>query len=97
MGVTNIVNAAELTGGAVVFLLFVYRQVRTGARDAWRDVAESQEKRAEVLAGQVETLVVEVRALRVENDALRVEVAELRAENRELRFHIDTLIGGDEA
>ncbi|MEU2760435.1 hypothetical protein [Streptomyces sp. NPDC007094] len=90
----DLVGNAEVVGGACLFLLLVYRQVRTGARDAWRDVAESQTARAEALDAQVLTLIAEVRSLRLENEALRVEVASLRRENSELRTHIDNLIGG---
>ncbi|MFF7361074.1 hypothetical protein [Streptomyces sp. NPDC008125] len=96
MDFSGVVNASEIVGGAALFLLLIYRQVRTGARDAWRDVAESQTARADALEKKVTELVGEVRALRVENEALRVEVAELRIENRELRTHIDNLIGGGE-
>lgn len=96
MGLNDLVGYAEVIGGASVFLLFVYRQVKTGARDAWRDAAESQTARADALEIQVKTLVDEVRALRIENEKLRIEVAELRIENRELRTHIDHLIGGGE-
>ncbi|WP_274031193.1 hypothetical protein [Streptomyces sp. MMBL 11-1] len=90
----DIVGTAEVVGGACLFLLLVYRQVRTGARDAWREVAESQTARAEALDAQVQTLISEVRSLRLENEALRIEVASLRRENSELREHIDNLIGG---
>lgn len=96
MGLSDITNAAEIVGGAAVFLLLLGRQVKQGTRDGWRDAAESHRERADALEKQVETLVDEVRALRVENEELRKEVAELRAENRELRDHIDRLIGGDE-
>jgi uncharacterized coiled-coil DUF342 family protein len=97
MGLTDIVGAAEIGGGVALFLLLVYRQVKTGARDAWRDEAEAQTAKADRLSEDVATLVTEVRALRAENTELRKEVAELRAENRELRTHIDNLIGGDGA
>jgi uncharacterized coiled-coil DUF342 family protein len=96
MAVTDVVNTAEIVGGAVVFLMFLGRQVKTGTRDGWRDAAESHRERADALEMQIETLVGEVRALRVENEKLREEVAELRTENRELRDHIDRLIGGDD-
>lgn len=85
---------AELVGGGAAFLLVLYRSVKTGTRDGWRDAAESQTARADALAAQMTKLIEEVRGLRVENEALRVEVAELRVENRELRTHIDNLIGG---
>ncbi|MFD3904132.1 hypothetical protein HXS80_15890 [Streptomyces sp. CB04723] len=98
---TDLAGAAEIVGGAILFLLLVYRQVRTGARDAWREVAESQTAlaesqtaRAQALDAQVQTLIAEVRSLRLENEALRIEVASLRRENSELREHIDNLIGG---
>ncbi|AFU62212.1 hypothetical protein TG1_17 [Streptomyces phage TG1] len=94
MDLSQFVGGAELIGAAAAFLLLVYRQARTGARDAWREVAESQTARADGLAAQVESLCTEVRILRTENEKLRVEVSELRAENRELREHIDNLIGG---
>jgi uncharacterized coiled-coil DUF342 family protein len=87
---------AELLGGGVAFLFVLYRSVKTGTRDGWRDAAESQTARADALELQMKKLVEEVRALRVENEALRVEVAELRIENRDLRTHIDQLIGGGE-
>ncbi|MER7688356.1 cell division protein ZapB [Streptomyces sp. NPDC097610] len=96
MAVSDMVSAAEVVGGAAVFLMFLGRQVKTGTRDGWRDAAESHRERADALEKQIETLVGEVRALRVENEELRKEVAELRTENRELRDHIDRLIGGDE-
>lgn len=95
MGLTDIAGSAEILGGGAAFLLLMYRQVRNGTRDGWRDAAESHRERADALEKQVETLVAEVRELRVENEKLRVEVAELRIENRDLRAHIDTLIGGD--
>ncbi|MEV8015650.1 cell division protein ZapB [Streptomyces sp. NPDC086554] len=94
---TDLVGTAEIVGGAAVFLLFVYRQVKTGTRDAWREAAESQASHAEALEKRVGSLVESVEALRLENTALRNEVAELRSENRELREHIDRLIGGDGA
>jgi len=97
----ELAGVAELVGGACLFLILVYRQVKTGARDAWREVAESQTAlaesqgaRAEALDAQVKTLIAEVRSLRLENEALRIEVASLRRENIELREHIDNLIGG---
>ncbi|MER5894763.1 hypothetical protein [Streptomyces sp. NPDC001876] len=92
----ELVSYAEVIGGGAAFLLLLYRQVKTGTRDGWRDAAEGQEARANALELQVKTLVDEVRALRIENEALRMEVAELRIENRELRTHIDNLIGGSE-
>jgi predicted RNase H-like nuclease (RuvC/YqgF family) len=92
VGLSEISGAAEIVGAATLFLMLVYRQVKTGTRDGWRDAAESQEARANALETQVKTLVDEVRALRIENEALRMEVAELRIENRELRLHIDTLL-----
>ncbi|MFD7257815.1 hypothetical protein [Streptomyces sp. NPDC059874] len=95
MELPNLVGIAEIAGGTVVFLMLVYRQVKTGARDAWREEAEAQTAKADRLSLDVETLVREVRALRDENAGLRKEVAELRAENRELREHIDRLIGGN--
>lgn len=94
MEISSLVGASEIVGGAALFLMLVYRQVKTGARDAWREEAEAQTARADRLSNDVQTLVGEVRALRDENAGLRTEVAELRAENRELRTHIDTLIGG---
>ncbi|MEG8276394.1 hypothetical protein [Streptomyces sp. AHA2] len=94
MGLTDMVGAAEIAGGVCLFLMLVYRQVKTGARDAWREEAEAQTARGDRLAEDVKTLVDEVRALRAENEKLRGEVALLRAENRELRAHIDLLIGG---
>lgn len=97
MGVGEVVGAAEIGGGVALFLLLVYRQVKTGARDAWRDEAEAQTARSARLSEDVATLVTEVRALRDENEKLRAEVAELRIENRDLREHIDKLIGGDSA
>jgi uncharacterized coiled-coil DUF342 family protein len=97
MGLSDIVSTSEIVGGACLFLLLVYRQVKSGARDAWRDEAEAQTARADRLSNDVQTLVTEVRALRDENAGLRNEVAELRAENRELREHIDNLIGGARA
>lgn len=97
MGLTDLVGTAEIVGGSALFLLLVARQVKTGARDAWRSEAEAQTAKADRLSEDVATLVSEVRALRVENEALRKEVAELRVENRELRTHIDNLIGGDGA
>jgi uncharacterized coiled-coil DUF342 family protein len=90
--VSDVGGVAEIVGGAALFLMLVYRQVKTGARDAWRDEAEAQTARADRLTEEVSKLVVEVRALRDENAGLRHEVAELRAENRELRTHIDTLL-----
>jgi uncharacterized coiled-coil DUF342 family protein len=97
MGLSDLTGGAEIVGGACLFLLLVYRQVKSGARDAWRDEAEAQTARADRLSNDVQTLVTEVRALRDENAGLRNEVAELRAENRELRTHIDNLIGGARA
>jgi outer membrane murein-binding lipoprotein Lpp len=86
-------GGAEIVGGVVVFLMLVYRQVKTGTRDAWREEAEAQAARADRLSSEVATLVREVRALRDENAGLRKEVAALRTENRELREHIDRIIG----
>ncbi|QAX93273.1 hypothetical protein HOV11_gp17 [Streptomyces phage Vash] len=80
MGLSDLTGAAEIVGGACLFLLLVYRQVKTGARDAWREEAEAQTARADRLEKEVARLI---------------EIVEsLRAENRELRDHIDTLIGG---
>ncbi|QAY26942.1 hypothetical protein SEA_SHAWTY_17 [Streptomyces phage Shawty] len=95
MDLSSVVGTAEIVGGALVVVLVIYRQARTGVRDAWRDAAESHRENSEALEKQVATLVTEVRALRIENEALRGEVALLRAENRDLRMHIDSLIGGD--
>jgi hypothetical protein len=80
MGLTDMVGAAEIAGGVCLFLMLVYRQVKTGARDAWREEAEAQTMRADRLEKEVARLI---------------EIVEsLRAENRELREHIDNLIGG---
>ena len=96
MAVNDLIGAAEVVGGAAVFLMFLGRQVKTGTRDGWRDAAESHRERADALEKRVDELLAEVRALRVENEELRKEVAELRTENRDLRDHINRLIGGDE-
>lgn len=90
--VTGVVGGAEVTGAVVVFLLLAVRQIRQGARDAWREEAEAQTAKATRLSDDVAELVREVRLLRDENAALRREVRELRAENRELREQIDTLL-----
>ncbi|QBZ73387.1 hypothetical protein SEA_HEATHER_17 [Streptomyces phage Heather] len=75
---TDLANAAEIVGGAALFLLFVYRQVKTGARDAWREEAEAQTARADRLEKELSRLTETVN--------------ELRRENRELREHIDRLL-----
>ncbi|MFE2245245.1 coiled-coil domain-containing protein [Streptomyces lavendulae] len=93
MELPSLMGGAEIVGGAVVFLMLVYRQIKTGARDAWREEAEAQTAKADRLSADVKTLVSEVRALRDENAGLRQEVAELRKENRELRTYIDKIIG----
>jgi hypothetical protein len=83
MGISDLTGAAEIVGGACLFLLLVYRQVKTGARDAWREEAEAQTARADRLEKEVARLIDVVEAL--------------RSENRELRTHIDNLIGGARA
>jgi hypothetical protein len=83
MGLSDLTGAAEIVGGACLFLLLVYRQVKTGARDAWREEAEAQTARADRLENEVARLIVIVESL--------------RSENRELRTHIDNLIGGARA
>ena len=80
MEFSSLVGASEIVGGAALFLILVYRQVKTGARDAWREEAEAQTARADRLEREVARLIDVVEVLRVEN--------------RELRMHIDTLIGG---
>ncbi|MFE5621719.1 hypothetical protein ACFQ8S_06855 [Streptomyces virginiae] len=95
MELPSLMGGAEIVGGVILFLSLVYRQVKTGARDAWREEAEAQTAKADRLSADMQTLVTEVRALRDENAGLRKEVAELRKENRELREHIDRLIGGN--
>jgi hypothetical protein len=80
MGLTDMVGFAEIIGGVCLFLMLVYRQVKTGARDAWREEAEAQTMRADRLEKEVARLIDVVEAL--------------RAENLELREHIDKLIGG---
>ncbi|MFE9767052.1 hypothetical protein ACFYPC_21445 [Streptomyces sp. NPDC005808] len=80
MGITDAVGAAEIVGGAALFLMLVYRQVKTGARDAWREEAEAQTLRADRLEKELARLTETVN--------------ELRRENRELREHIDRLIRG---
>ncbi|WP_328691157.1 hypothetical protein OG879_31430 [Streptomyces caniferus] len=97
MELDKLSGAAEIAGGIALFLMLVFRQVKTGARDAWREEAEAQTARSARLADDVATLVVEVKALRLENAGLRAEVGELRSENRELRTHIDALLKGDDA
>ncbi|MEV7467190.1 hypothetical protein AB0O20_11915 [Streptomyces kronopolitis] len=97
MELDKLSGAAEIAGGIALFLMLVFRQVKTGARDAWREEAEAQAARSARLAEDVATLVVEVKALRLENAGLRAEVGELRSENRELRTHIDSLLKGDDA
>jgi predicted RNase H-like nuclease (RuvC/YqgF family) len=78
VGINDAVSAAEIVGGACLFLMFVYRQVKTGARDAWREEAEAQTARADRLEKELSRLT---------------EVVEsLRRENRELREHIDRLL-----
>ncbi|QAX95005.1 hypothetical protein SEA_SEBASTISAURUS_17 [Streptomyces phage Sebastisaurus] len=78
MGISDAVGAAEIVGGACLFLMLVYRQVKTGARDAWREEAEAQTARADRLEKELSRLT---------------EVVEsLRRENRELRTHIDQLL-----
>jgi septal ring factor EnvC (AmiA/AmiB activator) len=93
MNLSTLVDAAEITGGVALFLMLVFRQIRQGARDAWREEAEAQTAKAARFADDVSRLIDEVRLLRDENGALREEVRELRAENRELREHIDLLLG----
>jgi len=90
---STLLSGAEVAGAVVLFLMLVMRQIKTGARDAWREEAEAQTAKAARLSDDVAELVREVRLLREENGALRDEVRELRAENRELREHIDTLLG----
>ncbi|WP_406138817.1 hypothetical protein OH828_14455 [Streptomyces anulatus] len=92
MDLSSWTGTAEVVGGAVLFLMFVLRQVKIGARDAWREEAEVQTVKADRLGKDVSDLVNEVRQLRAENEALRVEVGALRMENRELREHIDRLL-----
>ncbi|WP_433858230.1 hypothetical protein [Streptomyces kronopolitis] len=83
MEFSNLIGTAEIVGGACLFLMLVYRQVKTGARDAWREEAEAQTARADRLEKEVARLIDVVEALRIEN--------------RELRTHIDNLIGGARA
>ncbi|MFI6861303.1 hypothetical protein ACIBKZ_15610 [Streptomyces sp. NPDC050421] len=93
MEFSSMVGASEIVGAVVVFLALVARQVKTGARDAWRGEAEAQTAKAQRLADDMAALILEVRALREENAGLRLEVGELRRENRELREHIDSILG----
>ncbi|MEW2406475.1 hypothetical protein [Streptomyces griseoviridis] len=78
MELSSLVGASEIVGGAALFLMLVYRQVKTGAKDAWREEAEAQTARAD----------------RLEHELTRLTetVNELRRENRELRTHIDRLL-----
>lgn len=92
MDFSSLTGAAEIVGGAALFLMYVMRQVKIGARDAWRSEAEAQTLKADRLTENIKTLVEEVASLRTENEALRVEVGALRIENRELRDHIDRLL-----
>ncbi|MEV0126356.1 hypothetical protein AB0I16_33230 [Streptomyces sp. NPDC050703] len=80
MDLSTFVGASEIAGGACLFLMLVYRQVKTGARDAWREEAEAQTARADRLETEVARLI----------DVVEM----LRAENRELRERIENLIGG---
>ncbi|MEV6419660.1 hypothetical protein [Streptomyces sp. NPDC051662] len=78
MELSSLVGASEIVGGAALFLMLVYRQVKTGAKDAWREEAEAQTARADRLERELSRLT---------------EVVEsLRRENRELRTHIDRLL-----
>ncbi|MFE9026223.1 hypothetical protein ACFYOA_08165 [Streptomyces iakyrus] len=79
---TDLVGAAEIAGGAALFLMLVYRQVKTGARDAWREEAEAQTARADRLENEVARLIGVVELL--------------RKENGDLKARIDRLIGGGE-
>lgn len=85
MDLSTLVGASEIAGGAALFLVLVYRQVKTGARDAWREEAEAQTARADRLERELSRLTETVN--------------ELRRENRELRTHIDRLLsrGTDDA
>lgn len=94
MELTSLVGASEIVGGVLLFMGLVYRQIKTGAREAWREEAEAQAAKSDRLADDVASLIDEVRLLRVENEGLRAEVAALRTENTELREHIDVLING---
>ncbi|MGY5131281.1 hypothetical protein ACWGJW_02470 [Streptomyces nigrescens] len=94
MELSSLVGASEIVGGALLFMGLVYRQIKTGARDAWREEAEAQTAKSDRLAADVAELIEEVRLFRVENEGLRGEVAALRIENSELREHIDVLING---
>lgn len=89
---SDLAGYAEIVGGGALFLVLVFRQIKTGAKAAWREEAEAQTAKAARLADDVSRLIEEVRLLREENAALRTEVRELRAENRELREHIDILL-----
>lgn len=80
MEFTALWGGAEIAGAVVLFLVLVYRQVKTGARAAWREEAEAQTARADRLSAEVASLVAQVSALRTENAALRER--------------IDALIGG---
>ncbi|MEV7402852.1 hypothetical protein AB0N93_20975 [Streptomyces sp. NPDC091267] len=91
--VSDLAGYAEIVGGGALFLMLVFRQIKTGAKAAWREEAEAQTAKAARLADDVSRLIDEVRLLREENAALREEVRELRSENRELREHIDNLLG----
>jgi hypothetical protein len=83
MGLSDMVGAAEIAGGVCLFLMLVYRQVKTGARDAWREEAEAQTARADRLENEVARLIGIVELLRKENGELRARVENLIGGGRE--------------
>jgi hypothetical protein len=83
MGLSDMVGAAEIAGGVCLFLMLVYRQVKTGARDAWREEAEAQTARADRLENEVARLIGIVELLRKENGELRKRVENLIGGERE--------------
>lgn len=61
----------EIAVPVLVFVFVSLQKWKTGMQDTWRDIAEAQAQRAELLEKQVAELTTQVQALRAENAELR--------------------------
>jgi cell shape-determining protein MreC len=61
----------EVLVPVLVFVAVALQKWKRGITDTWKDVAEAQSQRAELLEKQVQELTNQVKALRAENAELR--------------------------
>lgn len=71
MNLDSIPAGLDVVIPALLFVFLSLQKWKRGLTDTWREIAEAQAQRAELLEKQVQELTVQVTALRIENAELR--------------------------